>query len=61
MEPPSFCCCGGEVKIVSPPMPYGLKWLFTGFDEECEDFRRNARTYNNNALLHHMLQNMTKN
>ncbi|XP_027155566.1 uncharacterized protein LOC113755901 [Coffea eugenioides] len=51
MEPPSFCCRGGEVKIVCPPMPYSLKRLFTGSDEECEDFRRKARTYNNNVAF----------
>ena len=51
MEPPSFCCRGGEVKIVYPPMPYSLKRLFTGSDEECEDFRRKARTYNNNVAF----------
>nr|XP_027108801.1 uncharacterized protein LOC113728613 [Coffea arabica] len=51
MEPPSFCCRGGEVKIVSPPMPYSLKRLFTGSNEECEDFRRKARTYNNNVAF----------
>ena len=49
LEPPNFCCSGGEVSLVSAPMPYDLRHLFIGDDEECEHFRKNARTYNNNV------------
>ncbi|XP_027095918.1 uncharacterized protein [Coffea arabica] len=48
LEPPSFCCSQGEISIVAPAMPYALKRLFIGNDEECEHFRRLPRTYNNN-------------
>ena len=48
MEPPSFCCSGGEISIVAPPMPYDLKRLFIGNDEESAHFRTIVRTYNNN-------------
>ena len=48
LEPPNFCCAGGEISIVAPPMPYDLKRLFIGNDEESFHFRNNARTYNNN-------------
>ena len=48
LEPPNFCCAGGEISIVAPPMPYDLKRLFIGSDEESFHFRNNARTYNNN-------------
>ncbi|XP_027152040.1 uncharacterized protein LOC113752100 [Coffea eugenioides] len=48
LEPPSFCCSGGEISIVAPPMPYDLKRLFIGNDEESNQFRNNVRTYNNN-------------
>ena len=30
-------------------MPYDLRRLFIGDDEECDHFRKNARTYNNNV------------
>ncbi|XP_027171842.1 uncharacterized protein LOC113771461 [Coffea eugenioides] len=49
LEPPSFCCSQGEISIVAPPMPYALKRLFIGDDEECEHFRKLSRTYNNNV------------
>ena len=32
-------------------MPYALKRLFIGNDEECEHFRKNSRTYNNNVAF----------
>ncbi|XP_027171551.1 uncharacterized protein LOC113771129 [Coffea eugenioides] len=48
LEPPSFCCSQGEISIVAPPMPYALKRLFIGNDEESDHFRKLARTYNNN-------------
>nr|XP_027118300.1 uncharacterized protein LOC113735497 [Coffea arabica] len=48
LEPPTFCCSGGEISIVAPPMPYDLKRLFIGNDEESAHFRNNVRTYNNN-------------
>ncbi|XP_027177658.1 uncharacterized protein LOC113776796 [Coffea eugenioides] len=48
LEPPNFCCAGGEISVVAPPMPYDLKGLFIGSDEESFHFRNNARTYNNN-------------
>ncbi|XP_071905966.1 uncharacterized protein [Coffea arabica] len=48
LEPPNFCCAGGEISVVAPPMPYDLKRLFIGSDEESFHFRNNARTYNNN-------------
>nr|XP_027122232.1 uncharacterized protein LOC113739192 [Coffea arabica] len=48
LEPPSFCCSGGEISIVAPPMPYDLKRLFIGNDEESAHFRTIVRTYNNN-------------
>ncbi|CDP15131.1 unnamed protein product [Coffea canephora] len=51
MEPPNFCCSGGGVSLVSSSMPYDLRRLFTGEAEECEHFRRNARTYNNNVAF----------
>ncbi|XP_071921822.1 uncharacterized protein [Coffea arabica] len=50
-EPPSFCCSEGEISIVAPAMPYALKRLFIGDDEECELFRKNSRTYNNNVAF----------
>ena len=49
LEPPNFCCSGGEVSLVAAPMPYDFRRLFTGDDEECEHFRKNIRTYNNNV------------
>ncbi|XP_071913897.1 uncharacterized protein [Coffea arabica] len=48
LEPPSFCCSGGEISLVIPAMPYDLKRLFIGNDEESTHFRNNVRTYNNN-------------
>nr|XP_027082380.1 uncharacterized protein LOC113704703 [Coffea arabica] len=48
LEPPSFCCSGGEISLVIPAMPYDLKRLFIGNDEESAHFRNNVRTYNNN-------------
>ncbi|XP_027120568.1 uncharacterized protein [Coffea arabica] len=51
MEPPNFCCSEGGVSLVSSSMPYDLRRLFTGEDEECEHFRKNARTYNNNVAF----------
>ncbi|XP_027174114.1 uncharacterized protein LOC113773690 [Coffea eugenioides] len=51
LEPPNFCCSGGEVALVGTSMPYDLMRLFTGDDEECEHFRRNVRTYNNNVAF----------
>ncbi|XP_071939844.1 uncharacterized protein [Coffea arabica] len=48
LEPPTFCCSGGEISIVAPPMPYDLKRLFIDSDEESTHFRNNVRTYNNN-------------
>nr|XP_027086673.1 uncharacterized protein LOC113708416 [Coffea arabica] len=50
-EPPSFCCSEGEISVVAPAMPYALKRLFIGNDEECEHFRKNSRTYNNNVTF----------
>ena len=44
LEPPNFCCSGGEVSLVTAPMPYDLHRLFIG-----DDVRKNARTYNNNV------------
>ncbi|XP_027155467.1 uncharacterized protein LOC113755757, partial [Coffea eugenioides] len=51
LEPPTFCCSKGEISIVAPRMPYALKRLFTGNDEESEHFRKLARTYNNNLAF----------
>ncbi|XP_027171825.1 uncharacterized protein LOC113771446 [Coffea eugenioides] len=48
LEPPSFCCSGGEISIVAPPMPYDLKRLFIANNEESAHFRNIVRTYNNN-------------
>ena len=48
LEPPNFCCSGGEISIVAPSMPYDLKRLFIENDEESTHFRNNVRTYNNN-------------
>ena len=50
-EPLSFCCSEGEISVVAPAMPYALKRLFIGNDEECEHFRKNSRTYNNNVAF----------
>nr|XP_027096981.1 uncharacterized protein LOC113716755 isoform X4 [Coffea arabica] len=49
LEPPNFCCSRGEVSLVTAAMPYDLRCLFIGDDEECDHFRKNARTYNNNV------------
>ncbi|XP_027102730.1 uncharacterized protein [Coffea arabica] len=51
LEPPSFCCSGGEVSVVIPVMPYELFRLYSGTDEECINFRKNVRTYNNNLAF----------
>ncbi|XP_027076324.1 uncharacterized protein [Coffea arabica] len=51
LEPPNFCCSGGEVSVVIPVMPYSLYRLFSGVDEESVEFRKNARTYNNNVAF----------
>lgn len=48
LEPPNFCCSGGQISIVAPSMPYDLRRLFTDNDEESSHFRNNVRTYNNN-------------
>ncbi|XP_027174256.1 uncharacterized protein LOC113773851 [Coffea eugenioides] len=48
LEPPNFCCSGGEILIVAPSMPYDLKRLFIENDEESAHFRNNVRTYNSN-------------
>nr|XP_027093608.1 uncharacterized protein LOC113714009 [Coffea arabica] len=36
LEPPTFCCSKGEISIVAHRMPYALKRLFTGNDEESD-------------------------
>ncbi|XP_071929127.1 uncharacterized protein [Coffea arabica] len=51
LEPPNFCCSGGEVSVVYPVMPYALFRLYSGTDEECIHFRKNARSYNNNLAF----------
>ncbi|CAI9109145.1 OLC1v1008907C1 [Oldenlandia corymbosa var. corymbosa] len=47
-EPPNFCCSQGKVSLVSHPMPYALRRLFIGLDEESVEFWKNIRSYNNN-------------
>ncbi|CAI9109037.1 OLC1v1008774C1 [Oldenlandia corymbosa var. corymbosa] len=47
-EPPKFCCSQDKVSLVSHPMPYALRRLFIGLDEESVEFRKNIRSYNNN-------------
>ena len=51
LEPPNFCCSGGEVSVVHPVMPYDLFRLYSGTDEDCVHFRKNVRTYNNNLAF----------
>ncbi|XP_027082697.1 uncharacterized protein [Coffea arabica] len=51
LEPPKFCCAGGDVSVVVPVMPYSLYRLFSGTDEECVEFRKHIRTYNNNVAF----------
>nr|GMD12781.1 Hydroxyproline O-galactosyltransferase GALT2 [Ipomoea batatas] len=46
-EPPAFCCCKGEVVLVSNEMPLVLKNLYTGVDDASKNFRTCVRTYNN--------------
>lgn len=48
LKPPNFCCSGGQVSLVNHPMPYALQQLFTGTDDDSDQFRKNVRTYNNN-------------
>ena len=50
-EPPYFCYFEDEISIVASAMPYVLKCLIIGNDEEYEHFRKNSRTYNNNVAF----------
>ena len=51
LEPPKFCCRGREISVVCPKMPYELFRLYSGTDEECVEFRKWVRTYNNNLAF----------
>nr|XP_027082463.1 uncharacterized protein LOC113704790 [Coffea arabica] len=48
LEPPNFCCSGGDISIVAPSMFYDLKRLFIENNEESAHFKNNVWTYNNN-------------
>nr|XP_027121996.1 uncharacterized protein LOC113738929 [Coffea arabica] len=51
LEPPNFCCTGGDVSVVVPAMPYSLYRLFSGTDEDSVEFRKHIHTYNNNVAF----------
>ncbi|KAL3527273.1 hypothetical protein ACH5RR_011929 [Cinchona calisaya] len=51
LEPPNFCCAGGEVSFVITPMPYDLMRLYCGLDEQSTEFRKNIRTHNNSLTF----------
>ncbi|XP_027088739.1 uncharacterized protein [Coffea arabica] len=44
LEPPTFCCSGGEISLVAPPMPYDLKRLFIEH-VRCNTFRVQGHVY----------------
>ncbi|XP_019198955.1 PREDICTED: uncharacterized protein LOC109192706 [Ipomoea nil] len=46
-EQPQFCCCKGEVGLVSNEMPNLLRQMYTANDDEARNFRASVRTYNN--------------
>lgn len=45
-ERPTFCCMGGKVKIVTPPLPDELRRLYTSQDPDAKYFRDNIRYFN---------------
>ncbi|XP_042499693.1 uncharacterized protein LOC122077857 [Macadamia integrifolia] len=45
-EPPSFCCCNGNVVLASTTVPDELYTLFTSQTSEAIEFRRYIRAYN---------------
>ncbi|KAL3532517.1 hypothetical protein ACH5RR_006038 [Cinchona calisaya] len=51
LEPPNFCCFGGQVSLFIPSIPYDLLRLYTGLSEESLDFKKNVRTYNNSLVF----------